>query len=110
MSIDRQRVAAVRTLQARGFVWRGGEQWEPPAGTDRADHLRSCCEAVMNLQSAFLTAGLQAGPSKIVLQYEDDLRRLESALRSSPGWAQGVACNSTETVLAGVQIIFNRWG
>ena len=31
MEIDRQRIAAVRVLEALGYVYRGGE-WLPPAG------------------------------------------------------------------------------
>jgi hypothetical protein len=32
MDIDRQRIAAVRLLEALGYVWRGGE-WQSPTDT-----------------------------------------------------------------------------
>lgn len=32
MSIDRQRISAVRTLEALDFTYEGGEHWKPPLG------------------------------------------------------------------------------
>lgn len=30
--IDRERIAAVKTLQGLGYTYRDGEQWKPPLG------------------------------------------------------------------------------
>ncbi len=32
MNVDRQRLAAVRTMEALGYTYEGGERWKPPLG------------------------------------------------------------------------------
>ena len=56
--------AAIRTLEANGYSWRGGEQWAPPIGKapdfDLIDSLRS------------KVAGLEAQLSKFLADDERD--------------------------------------
>jgi hypothetical protein len=39
MSIDKQRIAAVKTLEALGYTWEGGQGWKPPLTVARAPPL-----------------------------------------------------------------------
>jgi len=34
MNLDKQRIAAVKTLESLGYSWEGGVQWKPPLGKE----------------------------------------------------------------------------
>ena len=104
-TIDRQRVAAVRTLEALGYSYKGGEQWKPPLGRDRSDDLMNCVEAVHTLQRALKTAGLSQGAVAIVLM-SDELRQLEARFKLSPTWLMGTSpAHQSFTTIGGVDFV-----
>jgi len=87
MNIDRARIAAVRTLEAAGYTYEGGELWKPPLGKpDTRDTLARLSDATLTLNRILLSAGLCKPPTHIVLDGPNDLTQLNMALRSSPDW------------------------
>ena len=79
-NIDRQRIAAVKVLEAMGFTFAGGE-WQPPGSTasvtiheadvmhallvQRADALEGCTEGSSEAtELAFLASAIEAYEAK----------------------------------------------
>lgn len=50
MSIDRQRIAAVRALERLGYTWNGASEWKPPLGQQVAVVAPHTPEQVMELK------------------------------------------------------------
>ncbi len=61
MNLDKQRIAAVQTLESLGYTWEGGVHWKPPLGKAPAVFAPGLDEALRIITKAHLDTSIPAG-------------------------------------------------
>ncbi len=109
MNVDKARVAAVRTLEAAGYTYEGGDRWKPPvAKIDESahGHMMRLADAVQTLNQALMFAGLEKGAMFVVLDGPQEIDRLQAALRDATVPDPNVKQRRGEILLSGVRFTY----